>query len=344
VLQPTRARRKPVRPLRGLCLLAALAVVPALAGCDTSPGAAALVGSHRISVSTVQNQVNAALANKSALSALGGSRAAASREILGFLISVDLVNAAATSRHVTVTPSDVSSETASLVQQAGGTEATLKQQAAQGGVSALELPTFIRYRALQQKLGTALAATLPATPTQLKTEYRKDINNFDQLDIAQITVATKSLAQTVLAKAKADPSAFAVLAKQYSTDSSAASGGEVGLVGRKQVLSALGTSAAQATPGSILLIHNSGQFVIVHVISRQVQPISEVTSQLKAALFSSQTGALLQKLVTTEGTKLGVHVSPRYGHWDPTTQTVVAAKNKISQGSSPSAAPSTPTG
>jgi hypothetical protein len=39
---------------------------------------------------------------------------------------------------------------------------------------------------------------------------------------------------------------------------------------------------------------------------------------------------LLQKAIADEAHRVGVHVSPRYGRWDATTQTVLAVKSPIS--------------
>jgi parvulin-like peptidyl-prolyl isomerase len=321
--------------------VAALATVaiPLLAGCDTSPDAAAVIGGSRISIAALQSQVDAALkdpqitaalSNQQFSSGLGGSQAGFVRLTLGRLISDKLIDEAAAAHHVTVTSKEISDQTAQFVQQAGSMSA-LEQQAAESvGVTPAQLPDLIRLTVLQQELSDALVAELPATPEQLSAEYQKDIDQFDTLDVSQIAVSKKALADQILAKVQQNPASFEALAAKYSLDTTtSANGGEVGQVGRKEIISLLG-GVAHARPGSVGIAHGNGVYSVVRVNSRNIVPLSQATLQLKETLYSAQATALLQKALTDEGDKLGVNVSPRYGKWDPTSQTVVARKSAIS--------------
>ena len=324
--------------------VAALATVaiPVLAGCDTSPDAAALIGNSRISISTLQTEVNAALADQQisdALSnpqfsqSLGGDRAGFVRLVLGRLISDKLLSKLADEHHVTVTAKDISDQTAQFVQQAGSLQ-SLQQQAAESvGVTPSQLPELIRLTVLQQRLSLALVSALPATEAQLQAEYQKDIDQFDTLDVSQIAVSSKSLANQILAKVKRNPSSFEALAAKYSLDTTtSANGGEVGPIGRNQIISLLG-GAKNAKPGSVGIAHGNGVYSVLRVNSRQIKPLADVIPQLKESMYSRQETTLLQSALNTETVKLGVHVSPRYGKWDPSTETVVAKKSAISSGS-----------
>lgn len=321
-------------------MAAAFAVLPMVASCDTSPGAAAVVGGGQITTGQLQSEVNSALAdpvvrgalaNPQTSQALGGDRAGFTRDTLTRLISQRIVGAVALAHHVTVSPQEVNAQKASFVQQAGSLTALQQSAADQVGVGASQLPALLRFTVLQQKLGTALTANLSATQAQLETEYRKDIDNYDQLQVAQIAVPSKTLAQHILAKVTAHPSSFAALAKKDSTDAqSKNNGGLVGFVGRSQVLKLLGGKASQAKPGSFVVAHASGQYIVLHIIKRQTQPLSTVVDKVKAALFASQAATLLGKAVSAEAAKLGVHVSPRYGRWDTKTQSVVATSSPTS--------------
>ena len=88
--------------------------------------------------------------------------------------------------------------------------------------------------------------------------------------------------------------------------------------------------AAKTKVGTIQLLHTQGEYLVLHIIRRQVVPLSQATPQLKSAIYSGQATALLQKAIADEAKTLGVHISPRYGRWDPTTQTVLAVKSPIS--------------
>jgi parvulin-like peptidyl-prolyl isomerase len=324
---------------RALVGATAMAAIPMLAACNTSPGAAAVIGDERISVSTLQDQVqralaypqiSAALAPGSQFSqALGGSRDGFVRMTLSRLISSRLVTAIAAERHVTVTAKQVSDKTDQFVQQAGGLT-SLQQQAAESvGVPPDQLPQLIRLTVLQQALSDALIADLPASPKQLEAEYRRDIDQYDQLHLAQIAVSKKGLAEQILADVRKNPESFGDLARKYSDDTTtASSGGDIGLVGRSQVVTLLG--AAKSKVGTFQLLHTQGEYLVLHIISRRLVPLSEATKQLKAALYAGQANALLQKALNDEARRLGVHVSPRYGRWDPTTQSVLAVKSAVS--------------
>jgi hypothetical protein len=319
-------------------------VLPVLSACNTSPGSAAIVGGHKISTGQLQSQVDQSLAGGGVQKQAGFNRNSFTRTILGHLISIDVVNGAASAHHVSVTSQDVSAEMNGFIKSAGSL-AALKTQAQQGGVSAAQLPGFVRFDALEQKLETALEASLVATPAQLAAEYQKDIDTFDQTDVAQIQVKQKALAHQILKQVRANPSSFASLAEKDSLDTtSKAKGGEVGFVGTSQVQKVLGANAAPITAGTFALAQASGSYVIIHFIKRTVQKEASVIPQLKTALFSSQSQALLTKTLVAEATKLGVHVSPRYGKWNNTQQAVVASASPTSSSASTPAASASPLG
>jgi parvulin-like peptidyl-prolyl isomerase len=338
-----RSRRWRRRTSRFAVSAAALAVVPVLAGCNTSPGAAALVGGNRISVGTLQHIVNADLADPTVSTALtnpqfsaqlGKDQAGFVRVTLARLISERVLGRLAAEHHVTVSSAEVARQTASFVQQAGTLQALQTQAAQQVGVNAAQLPGLIRFTILQQKLSQALVADQPVTHAELLAEYNKDIDQFDQVDLAQIAVTKKSTAQLVLHKAKANPSSFATLAKKYSTDAqSAATGGNIGFIGRNQLASVIGTNPTTIKAGQVLMTHASGGYVIVHVIRTKKTSLAAATPQLKSALLANQSQTLLEQAAVAESKKLDVQVSPRYGVWSALTQTITAPKSKISSAS-----------
>lgn len=322
-----------------LLAVTALAAVPALSACDTSPGAAAVVGSDRVTTAHLQAEVNNALADRDVQSALanpqtsralGGDRIGFTRQTLSRLIGQDVVNKVAAAHHVTVTPAEVTAQTKDFIQQTGSLTALQQSAAQQVGVGADELSSLIRFTVLQQKLGTALTASLPATQAQLRSEYQKDIDSYDQLQVAQIAVTKRSQAMRLLNEVRSNPASFSRLARADSTDSaSSANGGLVGFVPRSQVISLLG-SAAKAKVGTFQVASSQSQWVVLHIIKRQVTPLADVVDQVKAALFAAQANTLLTKAISHEAIALGIHVNPRYGRWDSATQSVVATKSPIS--------------
>jgi parvulin-like peptidyl-prolyl isomerase len=310
--------------------VAAVAALPVLAGCSTSPGAAATVGGTRISTAHLQAGVTAALANPQAAQQIGSDRATFARELLTKMITDDLVAKIAAARHVHVTPAEVATQTQGFVQQAGSL-AALKTQAAQGGVPPSALPAFIRAFTLEQQVEDSIVNSQPVTQAQLAAAYAAHRDTYDQVDSAHILVKSKSLATHLLAEVKAHPSRFAALAARYSIDTgSKDKGGELGFESRSAVVAPFGTAIFTNPPGSYVLAHSKFGYHVIHIIAHRTQTLASVTPQLKAGIFSAQRVALLTKAEIAEAHQVGVHVSPRYGAWNAAKQTVVATKDSVS--------------
>jgi hypothetical protein len=83
-------------------------------------------------------------------------------------------------------------------------------------------------------------------------------------------------------------------------------------------------------PGSYFIVHSQFGWHVVHVISRHTVSLTQATPQLKQSLFASRAADLLTSAEQAEAKRIGVHVNPRYGAWQPTKLTVVAARNPVS--------------
>src|SRR3954453_6506875 len=310
----------------------------ALAGCNTSPGAAAVIGNDRISVTTLQQTVDRALKDPAAQQQLGQDRAGFVRNELSRLITNVVVAKAAAEKHVTVSNSDIDHELDTLAQQTGGKQQLIKAASA-SGVPEQDLRNFVRYFVMQQKLGDQLAANINVSDTELEAAYQKDIDKYDQVDSAHILVNTKAEADQILAQVKANPSSFASLAAKKSLDTgSKTNGGALGFQGHSQFVKPFADAIFAAKPGSFIEVHSQFGWHVVHVIARKTTPLDQATKQLKSEVLKSQRDALLKKSLSDEAKKLGIHVNPRYGKWDAQNGQVVPVSGK-SDVSSP-----TPTG
>jgi foldase protein PrsA len=326
-----------VRAAGTTAVLAAAATM--LAGCNTSPGAAALVGGDRISASALQKEVSRALALPNVQPQLTSDRVGFTRSELARMVTNLIVAAAARAHHLTVTQSDIDQQMNAFAQQAGGS-AQLFQQAEQSGIPRRELPTFTHYYVLQQKLADQLIASIPVSQAQLQAAYQKNIDQYNQVHSAHILVKSKSLADRLLARVRANPSSFAQLAAKYSTDTSTkTSGGDLGFAGHGQFVPAFSDAIFKAKPGTYIEVHSQFGWHVVHVIAHRVMTLAQVTPQLKTTLLQATRDKLLSQALANEGHKLGVHINPRYGRWDFATQAVVGVPLK-DQVSSPSPTPS----
>jgi len=313
-------------------------LVLSVSACNTSPGAAALVGDERISTSALQDEVDAALALPDVQPQLASDRVSFTRTELARLVTNFIIAAAAKEHHLTASPSDIDQQMNVFAQQAGGT-AQLYQQAEQSGIPRRELKDFTRYYVLEQKLADQLIASVPVSDAQLQAAYQKNIDQFDQVHSAHILVKTKALADQILAQVKQDPSSFAKLAAKYSIDTSNKnSGGDLGFAGHGQFVPSFSDAIFGAKPGSFIEVHSQFGWHVVHVIAHRTISLAKATPQLKSSLLQETRDKLLADALAAEGKKLGVHVNPRYGRWDNATQTVVGVPLK-DQVSSPSPSP-----
>jgi len=309
-----------------------------LSGCHTSPGAAAVVGSDRISTSSLQDEVDQALSLPNVQPSLSSNRLGFTRSELSRLVTNLIVAAAAREHHITASQADIDQQMRSFAQQAGG-QAQLIQQAEQSGIPRAELPSFTRYYVLQQKLADQLIANVPVSQSDLQAAYQKNIDQFNQVHSAHILVKSKALADRLLAQVKRNPSSFASLALKYSTDTSNNhSGGDLGFAGRGQFVPSFSDAIFKAKPGSFIEVHSQFGWHVVHVIAHRVVTLAQATPQLKASLLQGTRDQMLSRALATEGHKLGVHINPRYGRWDFDNQTVVGVPLK-DQVSSPSPTP-----
>jgi parvulin-like peptidyl-prolyl isomerase len=333
-----RERTTVKRVLRATLLPAALlAAVTGLSGCRTSPGAAAIVGDDRISTATLQDEVARALADPKARQALG-DRTSFTRTELGRLINNSIIASAAARRHITATSAEIETQINEFAAQAGGMP-QLQQQAAESGIPKAELRDFIRYYVLQQKIGDQLVADVPVSKDDLKAAYQQNIDRYDVVHAAHILVDSKSLADRILAQARANPDGFADLAARYSIDTgSKASGGDLGTQPKSQFVPEFGDPVFAAKPGTFIEVHSQFGWHVVHVISHTRTPLSKVSDELKASVLQNSHDQLLAQALNAESKRIGVHVNPRYGRWDATQGTVVPLKGSDSV-SSPSPAP-----
>jgi parvulin-like peptidyl-prolyl isomerase len=301
----------------------------AVSACSPShPGAAAIVGGERISVSQLQAAVARTVADPAAAAVASptGDVTTLQRTTLSQLIEYSLVAETAREKNVTATPGDVATLLASAEKSLGG-QSQLNSQLEQDGVAVSNTTQFVQNLVLEQKLETALTKS----------------GSINEVHAAHILVASKSLADSILKQVKADPSKFAALAKQYSTDTnSAASGGDLGTEPQGSFVEPFDTEVNTQPVGSYFEVHSQYGYHVVHIISRSTVKLSSLDPSSDAAqtALSAALNASLKSVAKAQG----VTVNPRYGAWDPASNTITGASNVLSSpqaglASSPVASP-----
>ena len=297
-----------------------------LSGCGSGSqvraGAAALVGSERITSEALSQAVSRGLADPAAAEQVAADRDGYQRQVLSRLVNHDLLAVAARERGVSVTPGQVDSRLAGFQAQAGGA-AQLEQQAAQGGIAVSDLRSVVSDVVLQENLGDALTADLPVSDADLSAAYNANVGQYDRVHTAHILVADEALARRLLTQVTDDPASFPALARQYSTDAgSKEAGGDLGFVGRGQLVPEYEDAAFPAKDGATVLAKTEFGWHVIKVIAHQRTTLQQATPELRRTVLEAQRQKRTQEVLAATAARLGVKVNPRFGRWDAQTSAV----------------------
>ena len=313
------------RPTRLLAVAGLAALL--LSGCNGTvrAGAAATVGDERITITALRDVVERGLADPSAQQNAGGDRPTFERQVLSRMIQHLVLADAARSKRVTVTGAQVDAAYDAFARQLGG-EQQLKAEALKAGIAPQDLRGVIADAALRDALADVLTADIQVPEDVLRKAYQDGIADFDQVHSAHILVQTLAQARQILAQVQADPASFPKLAAQFSLDTSnKANGGDLGYQGRTKLEKPFEDAIFAAKPGTFVLAHTSFGYHVIHVIDRRTTTFAQATTTLRRGLLGAQRQQALGELLDATITKLGVHVSPRYGTFDAAAEDVVAS-------------------
>ncbi|CAA9341146.1 MAG: hypothetical protein AVDCRST_MAG07-2381, partial [uncultured Frankineae bacterium] len=265
----------PIRSPRRLAVVAGLAVF-ALSACGDAAvrsASAAVVGGTSISTDELTGLVERGLSDPQAAQQLGADRDTYQRQVLARLINSEVLDEAARRAGVEVAAGEVDTQIAQFAEQAGGREA-LEQQAAQSGISPVDLPDFVRDIVTEQELGDALTKDVDVPAEALQAAYDQNIAEYDQVRSRHILVEQEAQAREILASVRADESTFAPLAAEFSIDTSNKdAGGDLGLVGRGAFVPEFEELLFNAEPGTYDVVQTQFGWHVVHVIERITTPL-----------------------------------------------------------------------
>jgi foldase protein PrsA len=336
--------------------VAALALAMTSCSHPAHAGAAATVGSDRVSTSTLSAMVSRGVAAIPASVTPKPATLDIERSDLTRLIQLSVLKQLAAKAHVTVTDQDIDAalaqaaaenaqSTSETVTDAASATKALDDSAAQSGIDPLTLRTYAEVAAYEQKLAEAL----PDTPAAIQAAYQKNIASFEQVHVAHILVATEALAKTILAQVQADPSQFAALAAKYSTDTgSKANGGDLGFASPSSYVAPFGADAEAGKDGTIIgPVKTQYGYHIIKIIAHETTSLADATPQLKLSLNSTT----FQNQFIAALKKTSISVNPRYGMWslsgsqDGLGLVVASTKGSLSSpAGSPSSSSSAPSG
>ena len=152
-------------------------------------------------------------------------------EVLDILISNKIVELEAEKAKITVTDDEIEDEYKTYIDYYGNEE-TLTKTLESYGMSADKFRDELQSSILTEKV---LASTIKITDNELKTFFEDNKANYataEQVEASHIVVEDEATANKVVEQLNAGEE-FAILAAQYSTDSSSSeNGGELGRFGR----------------------------------------------------------------------------------------------------------------
>ncbi|HEL3031075.1 TPA: peptidylprolyl isomerase, partial [Clostridioides difficile] len=163
------------------------------------------------------------------------------------------------------------------------------------------------------------------TDKEAENYYNKNKSNYLQVRASHILIKTvddkgkqvssskkaelKKEAEEILKKAQAGED-FATLAKKYSEDSSAESGGDLGFFGKGQMVESFEKAAFALKKGEVSnkLVESDYGYHIIKKTDEKYQPFEEVKSDLVSSLTSEKQNLLIQNLKE----KYNVKITDKY--------------------------------
>jgi foldase protein PrsA len=287
------------------------------------------VGSTRISVDELHALADRALADPGAAQKFTDKASFLRRE-LNQLIEHRLLQAAAEKLGVTVSPGEVDQRMDQYASQLGGLD-QLKKSAAGDGVAPQDLRTAVSDLVLGDALADKLTSNATVDQQSLEAAYQANIDQFDQVRSAHILVPDEKTARSILAQVKADPTKFASLALQYSTDTgSKSNGGELGFAGRSKLVKPYSDAIFNGKPGDIVLAHSEFGWHVIKIEERKTTTLEQAAPQLRRTILGQSRDKALSDYLVATAKRLKVSVNPRFGSWDAASHTVVAGKDELS--------------
>jgi foldase protein PrsA len=290
----TRLHTRPVAiALAALLVFAGIAV----AGCNNGPSATAIatVNGVEIPKSAIDTQI-AQMKKASPASFEGttgaGVEAQYRAQVLGSLIQLELVKAAAKTLGVSVATKQVDDYIAQLTAQYGGSAALDTAMKAAGFTM-----TTLREQITNNLLADAVSSkvttgSINVTDAQIKSYYDTNKAQFAtpaQVHVEHILVSATDtvLAQSLFTQAKrGDP--FAPLAKKYSIDpGSGAAGGDLGWAAPNSYVTEFASAVTAMKVNEVRLVKSQYGWHIIKLLGRRAasqQTLAEATPQIKQAL------------------------------------------------------------
>lgn len=338
------------RRIRRVTGLAALAVAAlALSACQPRLGAAAVIGSQRITDDQLQTLVHTALAAPGVREALPnssykGDLAQYRRFVLGVEVERVLAETAANRLGITVGDSAVS-ERYQVYQQSSGSAAQFAAElASKNAVSPALFRELVRNELIESEVGYLVGGAKRPTEAQLRSLYKQYVTTAATATLSLVQLPDQATAQAAAARVHQDPTAFAAVAKQYAALQQGTSsdprpyplsGLPPDLVPQLDKLKSgdVFPYAASANGGTAYYLIKFGG------LTRPTFESSRGQLQNQSVHDAAVAG---QKYISTLAKQVGVLINPRYGAWDNTQMMITDFINPVVKTTPPAVPSGTP--
>lgn len=311
-----------IRPQHVLALVLAFA----LTACGLFETAAAVVNGRKVEREQFEATVRFVLADPQFAEQLAGEEGAVQRkdlvrQLLSFLIQVELLEAFAETEGIEVSEQQVNELLDQQIAARGGKE-RFREQLEQAEASEEEAKTLIRGQVLSEAVANAVVRQ-ELTGAKLKAEYERRITEFTEVHAAHILVGSRGEAEDILGRVT--PRNFARLARGSSLDQgSAADGGDLGTRPAADFVGPFAEAVSRIPVGEIGgPVETEFGFHVIRVLERDATPFSEARDRLveetRGQVFNDW---LLEQLQTAE-----IRVNPRYGAFDRETGRVIERRS-----------------
>jgi foldase protein PrsA len=260
---------------------------------------------------------------------------ACARFVLQNLIQQELLSAYAAANDLAVTASEVDQAIGPLQENLGGEEA-LRDRLAQDGLTLEDLHELAGDLLLIRTVSRDLAAGV-VPEDELRAQYEERILEFTEIHTQHVLLETRAEALDIAGRAT--PENFEQLAREFSTDPSAAqNGGDLGLQPATQFVAEYSQAALDLEEGEISEpVRSQFGWHVIRLIDARVTPFEEVRDQL----VGEAGGEAFQDWLTEQYADGQIRVNPRYGRIDLATGEITPIRSTSTTGA---ATPESPTG
>ena len=335
-------------------LLLCLAAAVALTGCgELLDPAAAVVNDQKITVDEVSEALER-FENSGEFERLAqqGDSQELKRQVEQQLLSQEIRRAVlqpkAEALEIEVTDEDVEQQM-EAIQADFPSEGAFNEALKEQGLTIDQLRDLVRDNLLEERLRAEVTKDAGPTEEDLQAYFDANQARFEQVESQHILVDERAVAQRIAQQLQKAPEGkvdalFARLAKRFSTDPSADSGGDLGTSSPTDFVPPFAEALGEMEVGDISdPVKTRFGYHVIRLNDRTEAVFEDVVDQIEQEIGAGAADKEWNDYVATAYEEADVKVNPRYGEFDEETFQVVDATAEDVPGANESGGTPTPT-